>query len=331
MDTNTQNPAQSGRENPFCIRPANEWLEAESLRQAPRMLFDSFWFEGELCILFADTNVGKSVLAVQIGESLCTGIPIAQFKVEVPPRKVLYFDFEQVARQFNARYTLGPDRYNFSNLFLRAELDLLAGETKGTANNAENINHFIEQAIVSNKADVVIIDNLTHLRNDAERARDALLLMKHLKMLKSKYNLSILALAHTPKRNASRPVTQNDLQGSKMLINFCDSAFAAGQSQAFPDRRYLKQIKQRNAMQEYGADNVCVFQVEKPGNFLNFRFIEFDDENRHLEIRRYESVDEMKESILELYHQGYSQRRISSRLKIGKGSVYRLLQTAGVL
>jgi len=32
--------------------------------------------------------------------------------------------------------------------------------------------------------------------------------------------LSILALAHTPKRDQHNPITKNDLQGSKMLITF---------------------------------------------------------------------------------------------------------------
>ena len=37
---------------------------------------------------------------------------------------------------------------------------------------------------------VLIIDNITYLKNETERAKDALPLMKLLKELKSKYNLS---------------------------------------------------------------------------------------------------------------------------------------------
>lgn len=51
------------------IKPANQWLHEASVRPIPRMLFDELWFEGELCILFADTNVGKSILAVQIADA----------------------------------------------------------------------------------------------------------------------------------------------------------------------------------------------------------------------------------------------------------------------
>ena len=56
----------------------------------------------------------------------------------------------------------------------------------------------------------MIIDNLTYLKNETEKAKDALPLMKHLKALKRKYGLSILALAHTPKRDATKQLSRND-------------------------------------------------------------------------------------------------------------------------
>mgnify|MGYP000846718966 CR=1 FL=1 len=74
-------------------------------------------------------------------------------------------------------------------------------------------------------AKIVVIDNTTYLKNETEKAKDALPLMKHLKTLKTRYNLSLLVLAHTPKRDLSKPLTRNDLHGSKMLINFTDNAF----------------------------------------------------------------------------------------------------------
>ena len=87
----------------------------------------------------------------------------------------------------------------------------------------------IATAIQNTGARVLIIDNITYLRQETERAKDALPLMKHLKALKLEYNLSILALAHTPKRDQSKPLTLNDLQGSKMLMNFSDSSFCIGE------------------------------------------------------------------------------------------------------
>ena len=57
----------------FIIKPANEWIENAKARPKPKMLFGELWFENEVCILFADTNLGKSILAVQAGESITSG------------------------------------------------------------------------------------------------------------------------------------------------------------------------------------------------------------------------------------------------------------------
>ena len=103
--------------------------------------------------------------------------------------------------------------------------------------------------------------------------------MKNLKALKSKYGLSILALAHTPKRDLSRPITQNDLGGSKMLYNFIDSCFAIGQSNTDKNLRYIKQIKARNTAMIYDTENVIVCQIDKAYNFLAFEFIDFGAED----------------------------------------------------
>ena len=57
--------------------------------------------------------------------------------------------------------------------------------------------------------------------------------------------LSILVLAHTPKRPFARPLTVNDLAGSKQLSNFTDTMFAIGDSIQGSNIRYLKTKKQK--------------------------------------------------------------------------------------
>ena len=129
-------------------------------------------------------------------------------------------------------------------------------------------------------AKVLIVDNITYLKNATETAKDALPLMKELIRLKKKFDLSILALAHTPKRDLSRPLTVNDLQGSKMLSNFADSIFAIGESAKDKNLRYLKQIKARNTEEIYHAENVATCQIIKPNNFLMFEFLTFGNERQ---------------------------------------------------
>src|SRR5437868_2189082 len=100
---------------------AGTWLKAADQTQQAGMLFDRFWFEEELCILFADTKAGKSILAMQIGDSISRGEPIAGFEIGAAPATVLYFDFELTDKQFRARYYQhGYGEYKFNPRFLRA-------------------------------------------------------------------------------------------------------------------------------------------------------------------------------------------------------------------
>ena len=78
----------------FSVKLANKWLEDASKRPIPNMLFSELWYEGEICILFADTNLGKSILAVQISNSISKGEQIHGFKLEAQKQPILYFDFD---------------------------------------------------------------------------------------------------------------------------------------------------------------------------------------------------------------------------------------------
>lgn len=281
----------------FTVKTANRWIEQAKSRPIPKMLFGEFWFEGELCILFADTNLGKSILAVQIGNSLSTGKQIPGFVLEAPKQPILYFDFELTDKQFENRYSKKFEQhYEFDKNFLRVEIDPDAITPEGQTFE-DFLNHSLERSITETGTKVLIIDNLTYLKNETERAKDALPLMRHLKALKNKYGLSILALAHTPKRDLSKPITRNDLQGSKMLMNFCDSSFSVGESSIDKSLRYLKQIKQRNTEQIYSEENVCVFQISKPSNFLQFEFLNFGTEREHLKQVTEDEMSEIESSI----------------------------------
>lgn len=276
------------------VKTANKWIEQASKRPIPRMLFSEFWFEQELCILFADTNVGKTILAVQIADSISRGQSIPGFKLETKAQKVIYCDFELNDKQFQSRYSRNYEYpYQFSDNFLRVEINPDA-DFPEDASFEFALSNAIERVITDTGAKIVIIDNITYLRHENERAKDALPLMKHLKRLKSKYNLSLLVLAHTPKRDLTKPLTRNDLQGSKVLMNFCDSSFAIGESSSDSSFRYIKMIKVRSTEHIYDSYNIMVCQITKPDNFLHFNFLHLDSEYKHLKM-----VTERDREILE--------------------------------
>ena len=290
------------------------------------MLFSELWFEGELCILFSDTNLGKSILAVQIGNSISRGESINGFELQASKQKILYFDFELSEKQFQNRYSIDfQNEYLFDDNFIRVEINPDSEIPEGVSFE-EHLNESLYKSIIETGARVLIIDNLTYLKNGTETARDALPLMKQLKALKKKFDISILLLAHTPKRDMTKPINKNDLQGSKMLINFCDSSFSIGESTSDKNVRYIKQIKQRNTEQVYDAENIIVCQINKPTNFLQFEFLQFGSENEHL--KQFSKKDKAKiiADVKELSKNGKTQREIVKELGISLGSVNKYLK-----
>lgn len=318
----TDNPEQNPNVCLFTVKSVNQVIDEAKSRPTPSKLFGQLWFEHEVCILFADTNLGKSILAVQIADGISKGCNVMELEMGAKPQLVLYCDFELSDKQFEARYVGdNGDHYIFSSNLMRVEINPDVVDYPDGCDFEGYVKLSLEQVVLQYGAKVVIIDNLTYLSRETEKAKDALPLMKWLKAFGRKYDLSILVLAHTPKRNLSNPITRNDLQGSKMLINFCDGCFAIGESTKDKSIRYIKEIKQRNVSFAYDGDNVIVCEICKPDNFLQFRFLSYGYESEHL--RQIGDTDREKliEKAKELKRQGKSQRDIAKELGISVGAV----------
>lgn len=321
------NPEPNPNIGLFNVKKANQFIEEASSRPKPSKLFGQLWWEHEICILFADTNVGKSILAVQIADGISKGKKVIGLEMEAEPQSVIYCDFELSDKQFELRYcNPNGNHYIFSDNFLRVEINPDMVDYPDGMGFEDYLKQSLVSVVSERKVKIVIIDNLTYLNQQTEQAKDALPLMKWLKSFGRKYGLSILVLAHTPKRNPSNPITKNDLQGSKMLINFCDGCFAIGESSKDKSTRYIKEIKQRNNSHLYDSENVIVCEIAKPDNFVQFQFIGYGAESEHLrqigETERKEIIDKCKT----LSGQGKSQREIANMLGISLGTVYNYLK-----
>jgi hypothetical protein len=326
LDKYQQGPPDS--KDAFIIKPAADWLQTADEGTDDSMLFGDLWYRGELCIMFADTNVGKSVLAVQIGDSLSRGTHIPGIGGgDQSAEKVLYFDFELSAAQFKKRYSSDlHGNYQFAPGFTRLVFNPGADGARKFATYADYLNNAIENVLITSGARILIIDNITCLRSSTEAAASAVALMSKLQAMKHQYGLSILVLAHTPKRNPARPIGRNDLRGSKMLINFTDSAFAIGESQTDKGLRYLKQIKQRSGTQVHGADSVCLCRMIKPYNFLHFDICGREPEARHLLHYTEQQRKATEDRITQLHEQGQSLRTIATETNISLTTVARLVR-----
>lgn len=313
--------------NIFVVKTANEWLEKAKTLPIPRKLFGELWYEGELCILFADTNLGKSILAMQIADAISRGISLFDFPLEAKKQPVVYLDFELTCKQFHGRYSNNYEReYKFHKNFFRAELDLSV-DLPEYIDFSDFLIVAIEKRMRMKKAKILIIDNITYLNDRVEKAKEAAPLMKKLNALKKKHNFSMLVISHTPKRDLSKVITQNDIQGSKMIANFIDSSFAIGRSIKDEDLRYIKQIKIRNGENKYGTENAIICQIAKPDNFLHFEKVSYGSEYDHLKQRSKKDKQDLEENIIALYEseENLSLQDIADRLGTYKMKVKRIL------
>lgn len=295
------------------IKTANRTILEASQLPTPRALWDSFWYEGELSCLFADSNVGKSILAVQIADRIAR------------TDNVLYLDFELSEKQFQLRYTSEHGKpYTFPERLYRVSLDC---NSLLEADFEEAIMGGIEQMALQTGCKIFIVDNLTYLCCAMEKGDAAGRLMIQLNNLKKKYGLSVLVLAHTPKRSLDCPITSNDLAGSKRLYNFFDSVFAIGKSAQDGGLRYVKQLKVRYGTFSHDADNVIIYEIEKVDAFLQFVFRGYSTEKEHLKKLGDNESSQRDCQILQLSRSGKSVREIASQVNCGKSTVSRIIQS----
>ena len=314
----TDSPKENPNSGLFTVKSANQVIMDAKNRPPRRRLFGQLWYEGENDILYSDTNLGKTILAYQIANSISSGRSILGLAMDAPAQKVAYCDFELSEMQFLKRYS-GDDGsiYQFSPNLLRVEINPDAECPQGYSFE-DYLKMSLERVAVDHGVKIFVIDNITYLNNETEKASFALPMMKWLKEFRRKYDLSILILAHTPKRDSSKPITKNDLAGSRMTMNFCDASFAIGGSTKGSQIRYIKEIKQRNEPFRYDSDNVIVCAVEKLNNFLQFRFVEYGSERDHLTEN---AKDALIQRAKELKAQGKTQREIAAQLGVSLGTV----------
>ena len=305
----------------FLVKSANQTVEDARKRPDPEPLYLSLWYEGEVCCLFADSNLGKSILAVQMADEIARN------------RRVLYIDCELSDKQFQLRYTSedGTQTHIFPPGFLRAEIDPMFAMPK---KSDEMMLQNIEETALQLECDTVIVDNIGYLLSDMEKGVDAGQFMQKLKQLKNKHNWNLLIIAHTPKRALYSPITRNDLAGSSRLYNFFDSVFAIGQSAKDEGLKYIKQVKVRHGDFEYGASNVITCEIVKDGCFAHFHTLGTCPERDHLKERSNKDIDTRDLNIKDLYEQGKSYREIAEELCLSKslvGKVIGQLKAKGLL
>ncbi len=296
----------------------NQMIERVKGMPDPKQLYKSLFYEGDLGILFGPTNCGKSLFAVMITEEICKAFK----KYGYGDSSVLLIDMEMSDKQQQMRYTNSKTKK--SHKFPETMYRVAFGDYGDGKLTEANMYAIFKKAIEDTGARAVIIDNITYL-GKGQRGSSIAVMMKLLKQLKKIYSLSILVLAHTPKRNDFQPITIVDLMGSSFISAIADCIFALNKSCKGDNIRYVKQLKSRNSSIEYGADNVLEYKItkEKDG-MLCLRLTGTATEEEHIGID-YIAKEEIENKIRQLNSKCWPIRKIAKKLKISPSKVFRCL------
>lgn len=263
--------------------------------------------EHETTILFGDTGLGKSTLAMQMA------LDVADMG-----ERVLYVNFELSQKQLAKRF---PDRVIPPTLFIASIDYTLMHDVTDQSLILEEIEKTAAECATS----VIIIDNLTNLCINSKEGGEAGNVMLRLISLRMIHDWTMLILAHVPKRKPGDPLSLNDLAGSKILSNFADNVIGLNKSKLGKDKRYIIQLKYRSMPIELDFRNVQELTLAKTDGYLHFDFGDYGEERSHLPRSRDEKAELERDIVCELKKpNGKSYRQIADELGTSYGMVYRV-------
>ncbi|WP_354329663.1 AAA family ATPase [Pedobacter sp. CG_S7] len=298
------------------VRTANQVLHDASLQPDPKLLYDPLIIQGELVILFADTGIGKTALSVQIATQ------IAKIGYQV-----LYVDLELSDKQFEKRYrTDEGQHFKFPENFYRAGYCVLKKFPE--MGYEEFFIASLKRHIEETSATVIVIDNMTKIvAGSTDTAKCTIPIMNSLSEMKFGQGLTFLILEHNKKVDEWRPISLNDLQGSKMKSNFADSVFTIGRSAKDKNIRYIKQLKVRSSELVYDTDNVLICEITKVDGYLGFREIARGNELDLIRQPTENTRSSKIESATRLKNQGLSNIAIADQLGVTEGAIRKWLKS----
>jgi hypothetical protein len=185
----------------------------------------------------------------------------------------------------------------------------------------------VRQLLEQTGAKVLYIDNLTKLSaGSTDSAKDTIPVLNALNALQAEYGLTIIAIEHNKKVDSSRPIALNDLQGSKMKANLCDTILSIGRSSTDRNIRYLKQVKVRDGEHQFDTDNVITYELSRSNGFLSFSFIGYTGEYELLRQPNEGEREQRRNEAIALKGQGQSNREIARQLNVSEGAVRKWLK-----
>ena len=220
--------------------------------QEAQALYDNLIFENETAIIFSPTNVGKTLVSLQIG---------AAISERFADLHTLYYNQEMNDSQIQKLLYTNKEQSKYpENMEIISEVH----------NEGELIKNLLFNIEKHRKNMLICIDNITDIHPSSKNEKSTEFL-KNLKKIRSNakriygINLTFIIVCHTNKNVKNEWVEINDLKGNGNLSNFADRVIAVGKVPNHNDKRYLRILKGRNGITERDVAKIYkIVDDEKP-------------------------------------------------------------------
>ena len=296
-------------------------LSSMAARSFPAVdLWHGLWYQGEMACLFGEPNVGKTILAMQIANVLSKrGL------------KTFYYDFENAAHQFKARYKTDKSDHNSSdgNYIVKP----LNPNYSNAKLDSRSVLEYIKKDFTTERAPVIIIDDITHLIGSGDPA-DVRYVLNTLRSWTQHFLVSILVLAHSKRRKPSSLTTIDTLAGSFEYSYAFDSIFSLTRANQYNAEHnnithYIKHHKNRMGPVIYHDLNVITVKFGRDENngFLQFNdFYTGGNERQLLRDYGYSTSEQINKAILQYKKLSFSTREIANIVGCSQSHVSRTIR-----
>ena len=258
-------------------------------------LWHGLWYQGEMACLFGEPNVGKTILAMQIANEL-----------NKRGLKTLYFDFENAAHQFKSRYK--TDKFNYSTGDGEFIVKPLNPNYSTAPLDSRSILDYIKKDFVTERAPVIIIDDITHLIGSGDQA-------------------------HSKRRKPTSLTTIDSLAGSFEYSYAFDSIFSLTRANYYNAKQnnithYIKHHKNRMGPVTYHEFNVITAQFGRDENngFLQFNNLYTGGNERQLlRDNGYNTPEQITQAIIEYKKLFLTTREIANLVGCSQSHVSKTL------
>ena len=241
--------------------------------EMPEPIIDDLFFKKDIMGIAGGSNVGKSVISLQLSTCLALGVPFLNFRVP-KARKVMHVQFELKDESFSnllqrtampilEKYPIEAPRFEKNcSILSSGQMDVFTDKWEQ-----------IDKNLMHHPCDVLVVDNLyTSTHKNVSRNSEIQELLRTIVNLKNTHNVAIIIVSHHKKIGEMQPLDMSQMLGGSAYTNHLDAVVQMASSNRMQGLKVMKITKVRSQNDLHGVpvgiklinDEVLYFEYLKP-------------------------------------------------------------------